>query len=765
VALALPAAAWAIPPDRPLRALAREVLDKRAGLPVSGVRAIWHAADGELWLGTDEGLVRYDGAAVTPLSRAEDPGLPSDLVSALAETRDGTLWVGTVAGGLARRRAGRFERFPLEGSAPEVNVRSLLAAPDGALWVATMAGAFRISGERVQPFTMARGLPDDRVKCLAVTRDGVTWIGTRGGLALVAGDEVLPGPARYRGVPIYALAADPGGGVWVASAQGGVTLEGLAEPRRLDRASGLPEAVAVLAVDRDGTLWIGTVDAGLARLRDDKLERLRAGDGLPDPWIGALHEDREGSMWVGTQKGGAVRLRVGTFEALGAPEGLAADAATAVLETRGGDLWVASDGGVDLLAGGAPPARRITGRPALSLLEARGGDVLIGTYGEGLWRWRAGALTLVPGPVPPNTWFRALVEDADGTIWAGTSSGVLRLRAGRLEPVTEGLPVERQSASAVGLSARGELFVGTEASGVFRRGGGHFLPEPAGPSHTALVSSFLADADGTIWMTTIGGGLWRRRAGGYARLTTAQGLLSDSLFAALDDGRGALWLTTGRGVQRVARRELEAVLAGGQESLPRRTYGLADGLRGAGMAGGSGPPAIRTQDGRLWFASDRGIAVADPARAEPEAAAPETRLRAALVDGRPQPLGAPLALPARARRVVVDYTAAVLEGQRQAWFRHRVAGLEDGWSEPQRDRRLQLTFLPPGRHRLEVQARIGDGPWGPAAAVDLVQAPPAWRSPAALAGWALLAVAAAGGWLLARRRRAAAGPGPTSTAR
>jgi len=180
---------------------------------------------------------------------------------------------------------------------------------------------------------------------------------------------------------------------------------------------------------------------------------------------------------------------------------------------------------------------------------------------------------------------------------------------------------------------------------------------------------------------------------------------------------------------------------------------VADGLRGNEGTGGSTPGAWRTRDGRLWFAMVRGLAVLDPARAGPAAAPPDVELYGVAVDGRPQRHEQPVRLGPGARRLEVRYAVRQLLGQRDAWFRHRLVGLDEAWSEPAQARSVQYTFLPPGRYRLEVQARLGSGPWGPAEALEVDQRPPAWRSPLALAGAALaLAAAGAGLWVAGWRR-------------
>jgi ligand-binding sensor domain-containing protein len=753
-----PARVAALAPERPIRALVRDNYRDRDGLPQNAVRALIQSAAGPLWIATDEGLARFDGATFTPLGRREEPGLTSNLTSALAETRDGTLWIGTYDGGLVRSRAGHLEAFPVPGAPPGLRVTALCPDPAGGLWVASSSGVFHLGDGTSRLITMAEGLPDDRVSAVAVDRDGAAWIGTRRGLASVKAGRLVPGPEALRGVSVYVIEPDPAGGVWVGTVDRGLAHVGADGVRLLGTAQGLPSStVTALAVDRHGSLWIGTQTAGLARLREGRLERFGARDGLAGDWISTLFEDREGSIWVGTQDAGMVRLREADFSTLGVAEGLSHDSVESLLQAANRDLWLATDGGLDLLAGAKPPARKILSGPPMSLFQDRLGAVWIGTIGQGLWRWKDGVVQRFADGLPANTWFRAVAEDEEGTLWAATTEGLYRLRGGRLEPVNDGLPAERPGVVAMVVTPKGGLFVSTDGAGVFRRGGGRFLHEDGGPPDPWVVSSFRADDDGTLWLTTEGGGLWRRRAGAYTHLTMAQGLHADTLWTTLDDGRGHLWISSNRGIFRVDRPDLDGVLDGRAPRLDSvRDWGMEDGLRSMEAAGLSHPGGWVADDGRLWFATLRGAAVVDPARLRPDPPPPEVAFLAVSVAGEPRAVGGGVALAAGSGRLELEYTGRILLGQGRVSFRYRLVGLEANWTEPTRSRTAQYTSLPGGRHRFEVQARHGEGAWGPTATLEVTQAEPSWRSPWSLAA-AVLALLALGASLLALASRLGAG--------
>ncbi|HYR27813.1 MAG TPA: two-component regulator propeller domain-containing protein, partial [Thermoanaerobaculia bacterium] len=615
--LCVAASARALDPSRALTQARLSVWTSDAGLPQNTVDAIVQTRDGYLWLGTEEGLVRFDGVRFVAFDRQTSPALRSAFVSSLFEAPDGVLWIGTYGGGLARMRNGTIEAFRPDLLGND-RIREMHAS-GGAIFIATAGGGLlRVEGETVTRFTTRDGLPTDRIWTIEDDGAGGMWVATHGGGVVRWRD----GAVRERittaeGLPndfARALLRDTDGTLWIGTDGGGLAeRRGNAIVRVVTTRDGLPSNL-VRAVGRDGSgsIWIGT-DSGIARWRGTHGEPLGIDDGLPSPIVRTLFEDREGSLWVGTT-GGLVRLADTRFLSFTRKEGLPVDAIRAILEDRAGNIWAGTDGrGLCRIL--PAPVQCIASQDTIyALAESRDGSLWVGTDGRGVMRLANGKVvdTIDDADGLPTNRIRSLVETADGGLWVSTTAGLAHVRDGKAMHIRE--LDDRQLRPLLALPD-GTLFVGTDGAGVWR-----VVDDRATQIASAgkglesdRVFSLAADADGGgVWIGTSGGGLARLdlKSGAVRSLTRSDGLHDDVVFQVVDQGRGGdLWLTSNRGLYRVPRDRVLAAMSGrGAGDLRGTVYGTADGMPSAECNAAS-PAAILARDGRLWIATARGVAV------------------------------------------------------------------------------------------------------------------------------------------------------------
>ena len=766
IVLLLANGAFALDPRRALTQARLSVWTSDAGLPQNTIETILQTRDGYLWMGTEEGLVRFDGTRFVVSDRQSAPALRSAFVSALFESADGTLWIGTYGGGLARLRQGRIEAFHPELLGSD-RVRTIYAAANGVLFAATAGGGLlRIDGERVRRFTMRDGLPVDRV--WTVIGDGADglWVATHGGGVVRWRD----GGVRQRitsreGLPndfARTVLRDPDGTLWIGTDGGGLAeWRGGAIVRVLTTRDGLPNnGIRALYRDRDGSLWIGT-DAGLVRWRDGRAETLVTANGLPST-VRAIIEDREGSLWVGTA-GGLVRLNDTRFLPFTRKEGLTADSARAVLQDRDGRMWVGTDGGGLCRVLPAPvrcfsKAEGLPQESVYALAESGDGSLWIGTDGGGVVRLRNGAFGERIDAAHsglPNDRVRALAETPDGTLWVSTAVGLARVRGGKAANVND--LAGRQLRPLLQL-ADGSLLVGSDGAGLWRvTADGSRATQIAaagkGLGSDRVFSLALDAGGGAVWVGTSGGGLTHLDLAGRSSRTLMRrdGLHDDVVFqivAANND----LWLTSNRGLYRVSRDRVLAAMRGQRSDLSGTVYGSTDGMPSAECNAAS-PAAFRARDGRLWIATARGVAVADPHASVRNTVPPAVHVEAVLIDGSPAPAG-PLRVPAGAQRLDVHYTALSFRAPERVTFRYRLDGFDRGWVDAGTNRVAHYTRLAPGRYTFHVAATNEDGVPSVAEGRVAVSVDPRWFE----TWWArLLAIAAiaAAIWGAVRLRLAA----------
>jgi diguanylate cyclase (GGDEF)-like protein len=756
--------ALALDPHRALTQARLSVWTSDAGLPQNTIETIVQTRDGYLWMGTEEGLVRFDGVRFVVYDRQSAPALRSPFVSSLFESSDGTLWIGTYGGGLARLRHGRIEAFRPDLLGAE-RIRGMAETPSGSIYIATAGGGMlRVDGDRVTRYTTRDGLPVDRIGTVINDGTGGLWVATHGGGVVRWRDgKVTERITSHEGLPndfARTILRDADGTLWI-----GTDGAGLAEWRNgaivrvVTTRDGLPSnLIRSLVRDRNGSLLIGT-NGGLVRWRDGQLETLGSSDGLPSSIVPTVAEDREGSLWVGTS-GGLVRLNDTKLLPFTRREGLAADAARAILEDREGRMWVGTEGG-GLCRMLPAPARCFTQADGLpqetvyALAESRDGSLWVGTDGGGVVRMREGRFTDHISGLP-NDHIRALVEVPDGTLWVSTTGGLARVRGGKAENIAAF--AGRQLRPLLALND-GTLFVGTDGAGLWRVAPDANSASPVATAGHGLgsdrVFSLAPDAaGGAVWIGTSGGGLTRLdvKTGAMHTLTRHDGLHDDVVFQVLDDGAD-LWMTSNRGLYRVRRDRVLAAMRGVKSDLSGTVYGTTDGMPSAECTGAS-PAAIRARDGRIWVSTARGVAVVDFNSTARNPVPPVVHIDGVLIDGSAAPEGA-FRVRAGAQRLEVHYTAVSLRAPERVTFRYRLEGFDPDWVDAGTSRVAHYTRLPAGDYTFHVTASNEDGVPSVSEGQLTFTVEPAWFETwwARLLGVALIAAAI---WGAIRIRVAAA---------
>jgi PAS domain S-box-containing protein len=694
------------------------------GLPQNSGWALAQLPDGHLYVGTQEGLARYDGRAWVVLDHST--GMPCDEVLSLEPTPDGTLWVGTACG-LVRLTGDTLIQLPTRPGAGADRITALLYAKDGTLWVGTDQGLMRL-GTNLQ-LSPVDGLNGLDITALALADGGGAWVGTRtGGLWLarpgVAAERVsAPGALDQ----VTALAADGSGGVWV-----GTQSEGLWRRSRLGAFEpgppGAPLRITALRAADPGGLWIGTETEGFGRLQRGGYERV---EGVP-PRAGVLAflEDAEGSLWVGTFSGGVHQLRRPEVEVVGTPEGLTDDFVWSVYEDPDGAVWIGSSGGAvhrwadgKLTAYGA--ADGVPGGRVYDVLRDSQGTLWLATT-AGAARFRQGRFEpLTTRDGLPHEGVYTLFEDAGGALWFGTRGGLARLMDGQWRVFTRADGLTRSSITNIRQAPDGGLWLGSP-------GGLDYLDTKTGrvraqgPEKGLAgrdVSGVALDADdpATVWAAT-DDGLARVRGTELHVARGKDGLPANNLLTVVDDGRGFLWVGTNRGVFRVAKAALEAFFSGDAPRVQAVTYGRSEGMRSAECNSLSNGASLRTRSGVLWFATVAG-AVRVPTGAEPgPRTPPRLEVTRVLSGGRPVDLAQ--GLPDGALDVELHWAAPTFVSPEKVRYRYRLEPFNQDWVKAGERREAYYTNLPPGEYHFRVQAESTDARWEPVEQSVWVRRPP-----------------------------------------
>lgn len=690
--------------------------DTQDGLPDNTINTILQTRDGYLWLGTDRGLARFDGVDFEVFDAWNTGALHSERISALAEDADGGLWIGTKGGGLSRLVEGRFSHVGLSSQF----ITALCGDREGRVWAATAGGGVFVFDEgEVRSYTASSGLPDLFVLSLMEGAEGAMWVGMRdAGLARIVGDRCEPLPLGESAppAPVRVLCAGPEGrwwagtaaGLWVGEAAGG---------RLFTQQDGLPDdQVQALAPDGAGGVWIGT-RRGAVHWRAGGAESAgTAGIWLAGESVTAACLDREGNVWLGTEGAGLVQLARMPVASLTARQGLSHETVQCVLEDRTGRVWLGTAGGLNCLSNrwlyAWGPADGLAQEIVTALFEDRRGRVWIGTQG-GVSRWEEGRLVKCPASEGwPQSSVWAFLEDEEGGLWMGTSEGLWRrgpegtARYG----VDDGLP--SNDIRALARAPDGRMWIGT-AHGLAYLESGRFRGLPMPEALLARIILCLhVDGSGDLWCGTLGGGLLRVHHGRLDALSVRDGLPDNTILQVLEDGRNRLWLTTRRGLFRVAKAWFEQRVRGQKPTVPGpQRYGEADGLPSDQCRGFAQPAGWRSRDGRLWVPTLRGVGVIDPDEAPVEETPPPVVIKQVLADNELLPVGPVIRVGPGRERLEFRFVALSFRAPERLRFRYRLEGFEADWTDAGTRRVAYYTRVPPGTYRFRAAVTHPDGRW------------------------------------------------------
>jgi signal transduction histidine kinase/ligand-binding sensor domain-containing protein len=738
--------AQALDPDRILAQYMRERWGSEKGFTGGSVTSLAQTPDGYLWIGTEKGLIRFDGFTFRAFSQAAPATFPIGPVQALASDAQGNLWILLQSTKILRYHEGKFE---LGREVAEFGITSLLKRANGSVLFASLAygvltynsgkfemvnipspspssspnGSEATTDELSSRLSWATGVaphrfaePNSAVISMAETSDGKIWLGTRDkGLFYSLDSKVVAVPTPLSGARINCLLAFGTRELWIGTDKGVLRWDG-AKVSSLE----VPLALRHLQVlsmirDRDSNIWLGT-PAGLIRFNSNGVVLDANNPQTPAP-VHALLEDREGNLWVG-RPAGIERLRDSTFITYSAA-GLRSESSGPVYVDANERVWFAPfEGGLHWLKGeksGSVSDDRLNQDVVYSIAGVKD-DLWIGRQQGGLThlQYAAGSprvrtYTEANGLAQNSVY--AVFQGHDGTVWAGTlSGGVSQFANGKFTTYTTANGLPSNSVTSIAQTADETMWFATpNGLGRLSRGEWHSLGIRDGlPSQS--VNCLLADSSDLLWIGTAGG-LAYLISGQVQVPTTLPPLLHEQILGVAEDKQGWLWVSTSNHVLRVKRDNL---LRNSLAETDVREYGLEDGLHGT--------EGVRRQQsvfadphGKIWFSMNRGISVVDPSRANAASAPAILHMDGISSDGNRVSMTGPVQFAGAHRRVTFTFSALSLSVPERIRYKYKLDGVDEDWSPPVSEHEITYNNLGAGAYRFRVVANNSDGLWNSAA--------------------------------------------------
>jgi len=711
------------------------------GLPHDCVTCFAQDTKGFIWIGTDNGLARFDGDDFKIFNKTNTKEIKNNSITTLYASPDGALLIGTDGGGICIFKNNRFRhystseglssdfiRFITGDSSQNIRVStcgggiiglklrrlnisitnrnsdaSLLVGCVGPvlsdskkdLWIGTGNGLKRSHKKKSYLYTVKEGLKDNRIRAICEDREGRLWIGTAKGISRItkpSGDSVLiTSLTALDQHVVYSILEDKDGVIWTATDRGlyRVRKNGRYEIEKVSLPEELPGTIPVISLfeDRQGILWVGTYGKGMSSLRDGKFKFYTTSDGLSHNYVTSIYQDEKGTIWIGTNGWGLNQLKQEKIKVFTKQNGLGSNYITAIYEDKRGNLWIGTPDGLNRLNNQQFNVYTVKdGLPHNSISALSGdreGNLWIGTH-RGLNRYKNGKF-YIPGNQEElaNQVILTLAGDTKGNLWIGASQGFYRLKNTGAKPLLE--RISTYVVQDLYIDWTGSIWLGTKDRGLIRFINGRFLVYPVDSEFSnAKVYRVLEDRAANLWMSS-----------NHGLFTAAKTAFSKDRFR--------------------YRRGL---------SHSDRYHQLleSDGLKSGIFSGDGQPAGWRTTDGRMWFPTINGIAVINPEEIKFKDPVLPAHLEKLVVDDQTFFPEAPSLFPKKTRKIEFYFTALNFEGLENMKFKCILTGIFPERLGTRQEivdqKKIIFRDILPGKYNFSVSAGNEDKGWGEATSYD-----------------------------------------------
>jgi len=727
-------------------------------LPQSSIISMVQTRDGYLWLGTRNGLARFDGVHFTVFDESTTPKLTSIQTVKLFEDSQSNLWIGTESAGVMLVTNGQILPLDFGQGRRRGHLVSICEDSLGAVWMLTEdrelarywhgnVDVWNIIGDS---YTLGRAVIAEKA--------GLLWIGTDHALigvdpAAVRSKEPLPEKEHSPVAQLDFLLTSRDGGYWrmadglIAKCTGTTVETNLAPyPWTIN----LEDKVKAACEDRDGNLIVGVRNQGVFWFDSHgHASHISSTNGLANDSVLSLVADSDGSLWVGLDGGGPTerplnRVTRSIFNLLDSSAGFVIQSCCA--DYKGG-LWFSPKfedfcywkDGITTKVGSS--FGTLSQRNPTSILVDSKQNVWAATFGADLFRLEGGEFRPAQGAEVLNRdvsrEISALYQGHDGRLWVGTQGGLACWNENEWQTFTTNNGLSANIIRAIADDANGDVWVGTEHGGLNLLHGGKVtsFQTKATDFPSDNISCLYLDKDGVLWVGTTGNGLVRLAQGKWKHYTTQNGLSGNSIDYVIEDDKGFLWIGANTGLMRVRKKELDDFDPNRGDYLSCRSYDKRDGLPATECTYGSEPAACRTPDGVLWFPTIGGLVSVNPSEIQPNTNPPPVVIEEVLVDQQRQDTNglrmAPLetvTIPAGKENLEIRYTSLNLAAADRARFRYQLEGYQTAPHDAGKIRFVRYPNLPPSHYRFHVEARNEDGTWNRTGAnLDVIVLPPFWE--------------------------------------
>lgn len=721
----------ALDPEKPINRYLLDEWDIGKGLSSESVNVVIQTPDGYLWLGSGEGLYRYDGLAFEQVY-FEGPEHEGDLhITALVTDKEGGLWIGCK--GLIHYKNGELKYFSKEDGFRDYEIKCMALDSYGSLWIGTNYNSlFRYKDGTFTTFDKTSGLENVEIYSIMEDTSGNLWVANSdSGLFLGNNGKFIKHEIKgLKGeYSVYEVYEDRRGMLWVGT---NVGLVGIANPGAVDEdtvyhfspGDGLSDNnIWTILEDNRGSLWVGTQN-GINRLKRDLDGKIIIENCLKDVIIKQLFEDREGNLWVGTIGSSLKRFRDSTFSTYWKNAGVPYWRLSLHQDRTGiirmgsyvGDLYQFDH--TNEIFHRVLRTNNNVESEIYAIEEDADGVLWLGTTKKGIILFnknRGQITTYTTEDGLTSNLIRSIMRDSQDRMWIGTIGGLNCYHNGTFQNYTNRDGLAGDLVFDIHEDKKNNIWIGTY-KGINVLEKGEFRE---GMVKTYLPGVFVTDVheDGTdpdvFWIGTDGNGLKRFKNGQLVSYTEEDGLASNTIYKILEDHRGIFWIGASDCIFRVSKEDLNAFTEGKIGHFQSTAFGFSDGLKSLECRLGARNSAIKTRDGEIWFGTRKGIAVVNPERVFINKYPPSVVIKQIVLNYEVIPVEQTGISVKGLEDIVFDFTAPTFVSPDKVRIQFKLEGYDEDWRVIRypSPRRAHFRDLPPGQYRFHVIASNSSGVW------------------------------------------------------
>ena len=705
---------YGLNPEQKINRFTTECFDSSKGLPQNTVADIIQSRSGYIILATQEGLVKYDGRKFTMMSENGHLNSSSRNITGIFEHKNGNTVFSTAAGIIDIKE----KKTLFDG----VFIKDFVYDRSGVLWAGTYStGIIRVATDGSETvFTKEGGkINSNVVNSLFMSSKGKIYAATLEGVSRLEEDKFVPVDGIFAFG--YRIVEDKNGWIWVATERG----LALIKDDKLDyiytAEDGLKdESLRSVFADSLGSLWIGTEKGDLIRFFKGKFSKLSKSNTKTGAII-SIFEDREGNIWFGTEATGACIVRDGTvFQA-----GINTGNIRSLTETADGEIWAATFGEGIYVLKKDETVTNFTMSDGLrsdsiaTIFADSQSRIWVGTRRNGVQIFQKGRFYDIDAfgknfseahPVSPTLFF----EDSRGNIWIADRHSHKPVFTWNNGQMTSYEIIKGElSILDIAESRKGIVHLLSLKEGVFEfdANSGEFRNIPVKPD--AKMTALFFDRQDRMWITTLSQGIIIKTEKGIVELNEANGLYSNTVHDIVQDGSGAYWFSTNRGIFTISEKDAEKFISGVADRLSHRLFKEEDGMPAGECNGGSQPSVIKSSDGTLWFPTIRGVVTIDPSKIEQRVELPPVTIVSAIIDNVNHidlAARSELVVPPGTKNILINFTSLYFSHPGKVRFEYMLEGFDGSWNNASANRMVNYTNIAPGVYKFLVKSYLADTP-------------------------------------------------------